>query len=98
MKSKLDRINRQDISRAVSKKTGISQEIVAKAFDEILEEIKTQFHRNNMIELRGFGTFYPYFKKGRTYTIPRLKEERIMKGRWTLKFKPSKRILLYYEE
>lgn len=92
MKSKLERINKKELTQAVSKKTGIKQADTAVVIDGLLEEIIKQFQANNMIELRGFGTFYPYFRKTRTYTIPRLKEKRDIKGRLTIRFKPSKQI------
>ena len=95
MKSKLERINKRELAKAVSIKTGLSQEDVLKFIDSFLDEIKTQFYNGNMIELRGFGTFYPVYKKARSYTITRLKEKVHTKGRMTLRFKPSRQILIY---
>jgi nucleoid DNA-binding protein len=95
MKTNVGRINRMGLIRAVASKTNLSQEKVSDVVDQLLDEIKGHFHQRNMIELRGFGTFYPHFKKARTYKISRLKEEVSTKGRLTLKFKPSRSILLY---
>jgi nucleoid DNA-binding protein len=98
MKSNLKRVNRLDIVQAVSNNTRIPPAEVAEVINGFMTEIITQYHKNHMVELRGFGTFYPYFKKGRTYTIPRSKEKKAVRGRLTLKFKPAKRIPLYEKE
>ena len=88
-------ITREDLMRLVAKKTGYSQTVTHEILTTLIDELIQQFHAGNPIELRGFGTFYPYFKGARKYVIPRSKEERVIKGRTTLKFKPSRQILLY---
>jgi nucleoid DNA-binding protein len=94
------RVNKQKLVQAIidSKDSPkVSKTVVALIVDLFIEEIKVQFKKGNSIEIRGFGTLYPYFKKARTYNIPRLKETREVKGRMTLKFKPSRQILIYEE-
>jgi nucleoid DNA-binding protein len=71
---------------------------VALYVDLVLNEIVQQFKKGNIIEIRGFGTFYPYFKKARTYKIPKIEGTREIKGRTTLKFKPSHQILIYEKQ
>jgi nucleoid DNA-binding protein len=95
MKSKLERISRKDLAKGIAEKTGLSQDTLVTVMDAFLDEIKAQFYNGNMIELRGFGTFYPVHKKARSYTITRLKEKVHTKGRMTLRFKPSRQILIY---
>ena len=82
----------------MAKKTGMSIRSVELLLNSVIDEIIEQFHKGQTIEIKGFGTFYPYFKQARSYMTPRLKEKREMKGRTTLKFKPSRSILVYEEE
>lgn len=95
MMMRTDGLNRLEIAQNVSKKTGVKLKDTLIIINTFLEEIKEQFQSGNMIEFRGFGTFYPYLKRPREYVIPRLKERRNAKGYLTLKFKPSKQILIY---
>ena len=97
MRSNLKRVNRLSIVQAVSNKTRLPPAEVAEIIDGFMTEIINQYHKKRRVELRGFGTFYPYFKKGRTYTIPS-KEKKTVGGRLTLKFKPAKGIPLYEKE
>lgn len=87
----------QEITNSKSFPPKISKALVAVIVGLFIEEIKSQFKSGNSIEIRGFGTLYPYFKKARSYNIPRLKETREVKGRTTLKFRPSRQILIYEE-
>jgi len=95
MGSKLKRAGKKNLAKEVSVKTGLSQEILLSVIDALLQEIKIQFYKGNMVELRGFGSFYPVYKKGRSYTISRLKDKVETKGKLTLRFKPSKQITVY---
>ena len=89
------RINKQKLVQAIlDSNTGLRRTSVALYVDLILKEIIQQFKKGVTIEIRGFGTFYPYFKKARTYKIPKIDGVREIKGRITLKFKPSHRILI----
>jgi Bacterial nucleoid DNA-binding protein len=73
----------------------LSKVTVALVVDLFLEEIKSQFKKGNIIEIRGFGTLYPHFKKGRKYCVPGLEKAQETVGRTTLKFRPSHQILVY---
>lgn len=88
-------VSKKDMVCAVAKKTGNSQETVHEIVTDLFEEIIKHYHAGNTVELRGFGTFYSYHKKARIYVIPRLKEKRKAKGRLSLKFRPSKQIILH---
>ena len=91
----MERVGRQDLANAIAKKTGLRQDDVYAVIDLLCDDIKKHAHEGKMVELRRFGTFYPYHKKERTYKVPRLREERTMRGRTTLKFKPSKHVILF---
>ena len=93
---KKERINKQKLVQAIlDSNTGLRRATVSLYVDLILKEIIQQFRKGTIIEIRGFGTFYPYFKKARTYKIPKIDGIREIKGRTTLKFKPSHQILMY---
>ena len=94
----MDRVSRKELAKAVSNKTGLSQTALLTVIDMLLYEIKNEAYKNKMIELRGFGTFYPVYKKPRTYTIARLKDKVEAKGKMTLRFKPSRQITIYEVE
>ena len=85
----------KNLIKSISKKSGVTQSDVKKIIDLFLSDIKEKFEKGEMVQLRGFGTFYSYYKTSRSFTTARTKEKRVMKGRRTLKFKPSQQILLY---
>jgi nucleoid DNA-binding protein len=91
------RVNKKRLVQAIldSNTPGLRRTSVALYTDLIIKEIVHQFKKGNIIEIRGFGTFYPYFKKARTYKIPKLEGTREIRGRTTLKFRPSHQILMY---
>ena len=92
---KRNSINKKSLIISIAQKTKFTRADVAVVLDNLMVEIINQFHKGKMIELRGFGTFYPYYKKPRSYIIPRQMDKAEMKGRTTLKFKPSRQILMY---
>jgi len=88
-------LSREDLAKRISSKVTLRQKDAVLVIDTLLSEIIKQFQAGNTIELREFGTLYPFFKKGRTYVVPRTKEEHSTPGYITLKFKPSKKIRIY---
>jgi DNA-binding protein HU-beta len=94
---KRNSVSKKSLIISIARKTKITRADVAIVLDHFLGEMIIQFNRGKMIELRGFGTFSPYYKKPRSYIIPRLADKAEMKGRTTLKFKPSRQIIQYEE-
>jgi nucleoid DNA-binding protein len=93
------RINKKKFVQAIlESNAGLRKATVSLYVDLVLKEIVQQFKKGTIIEIRGFGTFYPYFKKARTYKIPKIEGTREIKGRTTLKFKPSHQILMYEKQ
>jgi nucleoid DNA-binding protein len=88
-------VGKVGLAEAVSADLGTSVLEASAMVQSLVAAITDRFHRKQCIELRGFGTFYPYHKGARPYKVPRMLEERRMPGRTTLKFKPSRSILLY---
>ena len=89
-------IKKRKIIENISQRTGISQTATATIINEFLKEIQTQYRDGNTIELRGFGTFFPFKKKGRTYKVPKL-GEMFKKGKTILKFRSSNQNFIYEE-
>lgn len=88
-------VNKKTITHKIAKVAGVSQEKTLEIINLFLNEVIEQFQAGNTVELREFGTFYPYLKKSRVYIIPRLKEEHIPKSHITMKFKPSRSVRIY---
>ncbi|MDR1429914.1 MAG: integration host factor subunit beta [Spirochaetaceae bacterium] len=59
------KITKADIIDAIYQKTGINRKDIKTAVDSFIEEIKDALIRQQIIELRGFGTFETRLRKGR---------------------------------
>lgn len=88
-------LSREDLALLLAKKTLFQKADTALMVDALIDIIVEQYQAGNTIEIRGLGTFYPFFKKERTYTVPRIKKEHGTPSYTTLKFKPSKKIRIY---
>lgn len=91
-------MKKRDLTEKIAKENNLRQSDVKLVVDNFLDEIVTLFKKGEMIQLRGFGTFFPYHKKQRKYKVARLNEEREMPGRTTLKFRPSRQIIIYEDQ
>ena len=91
-------ISKKEIAELIAQKTNFTQTDIKTIIDCFIEEIKEQFRQKNKIEIRWFGTFYPHYKRPRTYKVPKTGGERTMPGRLTLRFKTSKQMFIYKEE
>jgi integration host factor subunit alpha len=83
---------RRDLARAVAKQVDLTKDEVKRVIDLTLKEIIKCFKRGKWVELRGFGTFYPFTRKGRTFVNPRTQEPAETKDVKTLRFRASKHI------
>jgi len=71
-----DRIEKDDLVRRISKRTGNSIQTVEKIVDAVLDEIYESLKQGERISLKNFGTFY-------------VRPER---ESWIFKFNPSQRL------
>jgi len=62
---------KQDLILAVSRYTGLTQTDTKIVVEEFLESICTLLEKGNVIELRGFGTFYTKVRKARPARNPK---------------------------
>lgn len=86
---------KREIVETISEKTGFTQLEVKRIIEAFIDEIKLLFKKKFHIELRGFGTFFPYFKKSRKLNIFGTDRVTEMKERWILKFKASPKLFLF---
>lgn len=92
---KLKTVTKKDIAIIIAHKIGMAQSDVKTVIDSFLEEIKAQFRRNTRVEIRGFGSFIPYFRKACKYRDPTTGEKKIMESRRTLRFKTSRNLFIF---
>ena len=59
------KVTKADIIDAIYQKKGISRRDIKTVVDSFLDEIKSSLISNQIIELRGFGTFEIRIRKGR---------------------------------
>jgi integration host factor subunit beta len=59
------KITKADIVDAIYQKKGISRKDIKTVVDSFLDEVKISLIANQIIELRGFGTFEIRIRKGR---------------------------------
>lgn len=88
----MDTINKNLLTKAVSKKLGIKPAVVKSVIELFLDQVRVEYKRGNRIELREFGTFFPYTRKSRIYRTFESKESKKMPTKKMLKFKCSKQL------
>jgi nucleoid DNA-binding protein len=87
-------VAKRSIVTEISKEIGISQAETGKVIACFIKNLKKQYKAGNKVELRGFGTFFPYFRKARSYKDPVTKSEKQMKDRTILKFRASHQLFV----
>lgn len=60
------KITKYDLVEAVYQNTKCEKRIVQDVVESLLEQLKLSLKDGNTIELRGFGTFEPRLRKGRS--------------------------------
>jgi integration host factor subunit beta len=78
-----------DLAVSGAAKSSLSLADAKLAIDVFLHEIRAEYRKGNRVELRGFGTFFPHFRKGRRYRNPATGEVRVLVDTHVLKFKSS---------
>ncbi|MGM0444140.1 MAG: HU family DNA-binding protein [Fibrobacterota bacterium] len=60
-----DTVTKREIVIDIANKTGLTQTEVKEIVEELIISISDILERNESIEIRGFGTFYPKIRKPR---------------------------------
>ena len=69
---------------------GFSKKVSESILEDILYNIVKNLKKYKIVKISNFGTFHIRFKKSRVGRNPKTKEEKIIKERNVVLFKPSK--------
>jgi len=83
-------LTKKDIINSVYMQIGFSKKISENLLDDILEKLVENLNEKKKIKISNFGTFSLRKKKSRVGRNPKTKEEKIIKERNVVLFKPSK--------
>lgn len=61
-----DKVTKFDLVESIYQKTKVEKKQVQDVVEQLFEELKIALKNGNTIELRGFGTFEPRLRKGRS--------------------------------
>ena len=86
------RVNKtkKEIINSVFMQIGLSKKMSESILDDILSDIVKSLKKYKVVKISNFGTFHIRFKKSRIGRNPKTKEEKIIKERNVVLFKPSK--------
>ena len=62
----LSKVKKIDLVNSIYEKTGLEKQNIQEVVDSLLDELRSALEKGNTIELRGFGTFEPRLRKGRS--------------------------------
>ncbi|MHA6288322.1 HU family DNA-binding protein [Maricaulis sp. CAU 1757] len=82
-------MNKSDLAKAVSDKTGLSRTQAGEAVDSAIEAIISSVKENDSVQLAGFGTFYAKHREAREVRNPRTGEKMMSKAKTQAAFRPA---------
>jgi len=82
-------MNKSDLAKAVSDKTGLSRSQAGDAVDAAIDAIIASVKGNDSVQLAGFGTFYAKHREAREVRNPRTGEKMMSKARTQAAFRPA---------
>lgn len=82
-------MNKSDLAKAVSDKTGLSRSQAGDAVDAAIDAIIGSVKGNDSVQLAGFGTFYAKHREAREVRNPRTGEKMMSKARTQAAFRPA---------
>ena len=83
-------LTKKEIINSVFMQIGFSKKMSESILDDILSDIVKSLKKYKVVKISNFGTFHIRFKKSRVGRNPKTKEEKIIKERNVVLFKPSK--------
>ena len=87
-------MNKSDIINIVSRQTNINKTDTRKIVRVIFETISTALGNGDKITIIGFGSFKPVERAARKGRHPQTREIIQIKAKTTIKFRPSKHLLI----
>ena len=83
-------LTKKEIINSVFMQIGFSKKMSESILEDILLDIVQNLKKYKVVKISNFGTFHIRFKKSRVGRNPKTKEEKIIKERNVVLFKPSK--------
>jgi len=83
-------LTKKEIVNSVFMQIGFSKKLSESILEDILSDIVKNLKRYKVVKISNFGTFHIRFKKSRIGRNPKTKEEKVIKERNVVLFKPSK--------
>tara|TARA_Y100001936_G_C15480540_1_gene363265 strand:+ start:125 stop:430 length:306 start_codon:yes stop_codon:yes gene_type:complete len=83
-------LTKKEIINSVFMQLGFSKKLSESILEDILSDIVKNLKKYKVVKISNFGTFHIRFKKSRVGRNPKTKEEKIIKERNVVLFKPSK--------
>ena len=83
-------LTKKEIINSLYMQIGFSKKISENLLDDIIDTITKNLKKHKIIKISKFGTFSIRSKKSRVGRNPKTKEEKIIKKRNVVLFKPSK--------
>ena len=83
-------LTKKEIINSVFMQIGFSKKLSESILEDILSDIVKNLKKYKVVKISNFGTFHIRFKKRRVGRNPKTKEEKIIKERNVVLFKPSK--------
>ena len=83
-------LTKKDLINQIYMQIGFSKQISESLIDDFFDIIFHNLKKNNKVKIAKFGTFHVRLKKSRIGRNPRTKENKIIKARKVVLFKPSK--------
>ena len=83
-------LTKKEIINSIFMQLGFSKKLSESILEDILSDIVKNLKKYKVVKISNFGTFHIRFKKSRVGRNPKTKEEKIIKERNVVLFKPSK--------
>ena len=83
-------LTKKEIINSVFMQIGFSKKMSESILEDILTDIVNNLKKYKVVKISNFGTFHIRYKKRRVGRNPKTKEEKIIKERNVVLFKPSK--------
>ena len=87
-------MNKHDLMKSVKEKFGMTHKAAHDVVEHVLGEVKTSLQTTGKVRLDGFGNMQVVMRAERTRRNPRTGEPVRVPAKRTVKFKPSKQLLI----
>ena len=85
-----DNLTKKDIIKSIYMQIGFPKKVIEEIINDLIDLIIDGIKKDKKLKIANFGTFILREKKSRIGRNPKTKEERIVKERKVVLFKPSK--------